>query len=146
MHRDSWLHVGGSVAINEAQYYAPGSYYLSGQYPSAPLYPREEQQLRRSGLLPHGPHAHHSHGVGGDWGNHPTGETCGSSFWTRINQRLHRLFPDVETYVAEIERSIYNVALANQGVNGSGIRYFTNLHEVKEDPTMIGELVCAMAV
>lgn len=76
--------------------------------------------------------------VGGDWGNHPTGETCGSSFWTRINQRLHRLWPDNETYVAEMERSIFNVALANQGLNGSGIRYFTNLHSIKETPTMIG--------
>jgi len=36
--------------------------------------------------------------------------------------------------VGEIERSLYNVALANQGPGGSGIRYFTNLHKSKQTP------------
>ena len=30
----------------------------------------------------------------------PTGELCGSVFWTAFNQRFHRLFPDNETFVA----------------------------------------------
>ncbi|RZA27569.1 MAG: hypothetical protein EOP02_09955, partial [Proteobacteria bacterium] len=47
----------------------------------------------------------------------PTTELCGNVFWTRFNQRFHLLNPDQEKYVAEIEKSIYNVALPNQ--NGS---------------------------
>jgi DUF1680 family protein len=51
-----------------------------------------------------------------------TGELCGSSFWSFLNQRLHALQPDREIYVNEIEKSIYNVALANQQ-GSEGIRY-----------------------
>jgi DUF1680 family protein len=48
-----------------------------------------------------------------------TGELCGSVFWAFLNQRFHLLYPDQEKYVAEIEKSIYNVLLANQaGTNG----------------------------
>jgi hypothetical protein len=67
-------------------------------------------------------------------GDPPTGELCGSVFWALFNQRFHRLFPEEEVYVAEIERSILNVGLAaqgqagsgGQGPNGVGIRYFAN--------------------
>jgi DUF1680 family protein len=59
------------------------------------------------------------------------GENCGSAFWILLNQRLHQLDPDNERYVAEIEKSIYNVILANQ--DGSrGIRYHTMLVGQKE--------------
>jgi DUF1680 family protein len=51
-----------------------------------------------------------------------TGELCGSSFWSFLSQRFHALYPDQEKYVNEIEKSIYNVALANQ-VGAEGIRY-----------------------
>jgi DUF1680 family protein len=51
-----------------------------------------------------------------------TGELCGSSFWSFLSQRFHALYPDQEKYVNEIEKSIYNVALANQ-VGAQGIRY-----------------------
>ncbi len=48
-----------------------------------------------------------------------TGELCGSVFWVRYNQRFHLLYPAAEKYVNEIEKSIYNVGLANQfGTNG----------------------------
>jgi hypothetical protein len=74
----------------------------------------------------------------------PTGELCGSVFWTKLNQRFHRLYPDNETFVAEMERSIFNVGLAamglpgagGEGPNGTGIRYFANQHKAKQLPSM----------
>lgn len=213
MFRDNWIHVGGSLAINEAQYYAPGSYHLDADTPDLPhrdtfrLLGRKDLQ----GATPHGDfsshslqhrnagdedgeggtdahthrrlpneaedpesnegehahsggpmhqskkadtgHKHHGHtqnghnsdhhgdgnvGEGGDWGNYPTGEMCGAVFWTKLNQRFHRLFPDNETFVGEIERELYNEALGHQGANGDGIRYFSNLNGVKENPAAIG--------
>ncbi len=61
------------------------------------------------------------------------GETCGSVFWALLNQRLHLLEPEQEKYIAEIEKAIYNVLLANQ-VGAEGIRYHTRLVMRKEDP------------
>lgn len=55
-----------------------------------------------------------------------TGELCGSVFWVRFNQRFQHLYPNEEKYVGEIEKSIYNVGLANQ-VGAKGIRYHANL-------------------
>lgn len=60
-------------------------------------------------------------------------ELCCSSFWLHLNQRLHRLFPDQERYVFEVEQSLYNIAIANQ--NGDeDIRYFAYLDEKKAAP------------
>ncbi|RYG73227.1 hypothetical protein EON80_03470, partial [bacterium] len=56
------------------------------------------------------------------------GELCGNVFWTRYNQRFHLLNPEDEKYVAEMEKSIYNVALPSQN-GGTGICYH---------PTMVG--------
>jgi hypothetical protein len=108
--------------------------------------------------------AHH-HGDGAMWnGQFPTGEFCGAMFWLKLNQRFHRLWPDNETFVGEIEREVYNEALTHQAPNGAGIRcarpllcippvpaplltrccspprcsYFSNLNGVKEDPGTIG--------
>jgi hypothetical protein len=103
MLRASWLHVGGSVAINEAQLYPPGSYFLE----------------------PPNPDWQHPTPT-------PTGELCGSSFWIKLNQRLQRLRPDVEAYAAEIERSLLNVVLAAISGDGLGIRYFARLHQHKD--------------
>jgi hypothetical protein len=62
------------------------------------------------------------------------GELCGSSFWVFLNQRLHLLHPEDERYINEIEKSLYNVALANQ--DGSyGFRYHTHLEGTKERAT-----------
>lgn len=61
-----------------------------------------------------------------------TGETCGSSFWVRFNQRFLAMHPEEEKYAAEIEKSIYNVALANQ-VEDKGIIYHTRLAGMKGD-------------
>ena len=61
---------------------------------------------------------------------HETGELCGNSFWIKLNQRFHLLYPTEEKYVSEIEKSIYNVAIANQ-YGPEGIRYFAKLIDRK---------------
>ena len=61
-----------------------------------------------------------------------TGETCGSVFWTRFNQRFQLLYPEQEKYANEIEKSIYNVGLANQ-VADHGIIYHARLVGMKGD-------------
>ena len=61
-----------------------------------------------------------------------TGELCGSSFWAFLNQRFHLLDPDEETYVTEIEKSIYNVGVANQ-FDGKGLFYHARLVGKKGD-------------
>ena len=70
-----------------------------------------------------------------------TGELCGSVFWTRFNQRLHLLYPEEEKYVNEIEKSIYNVALANQ-VGTKGIMYHAKLVGPKDDSVGISINTC----
>jgi len=62
-----------------------------------------------------------------------SGETCGSVFWMKFCQRFHQLYPTQEKYVAEIEKSIYNVGLANQ-VGGRGIIYHARLEGQREPP------------
>jgi uncharacterized protein len=62
------------------------------------------------------------------------GELCGSSFWAFLSQRFQLMHPDEERYAAEIEKSIYNVAMANQ--QGTlGLRYHTILVGKKEEGT-----------
>ncbi len=64
------------------------------------------------------------------------GEFCGSSFWTFLSQRFQLMAPDQERYAAEIEKSIYNIAMANQ--DGTyGLRYHTILVGNKEKGTRI---------
>jgi len=60
-----------------------------------------------------------------------TGELCGSVFWVKLNQRFHLLNPEDERYVSEIEKSIYNVAIANQ-IGAKGIRYYNVLADHKD--------------
>ena len=71
----------------------------------------------------------HSYFIG--WDSPWTGELCGSMFWVALSQRLHRLYPDVEKYVNEIEKSIYNIAVANQA-GSVGIRYHALLNKQKD--------------
>lgn len=61
-----------------------------------------------------------------------TGENCGSAFWIRFNQRLQLLNPEEEKYANEIEKSIYNVILANQ-VGSRGIIYHARLVGMRGD-------------
>jgi uncharacterized protein len=63
-------------------------------------------------------------------------ELCGNAFWTFLNQRFHTMDPEQEKYVSEIEKSIYNVALANQA-GAAGFRYHALLDHHKEKPTSI---------
>ena len=60
-----------------------------------------------------------------------TGELCGSVFWSLLNQRFHLLYPEQEKYVNEIEKSIYNVLIANQ-TGDKGIRYHAVLVDHKD--------------
>ncbi len=60
-----------------------------------------------------------------------TGELCGSVFWAFLNQRFHLLYPTEEKYVTEIEKSIYNILIANQ-IGTKGIRYHAVLVDHKD--------------
>ena len=60
-----------------------------------------------------------------------TGELCGCAVWLKFNQRFHQLFPMQEKYMGEIEKTIYNVCLANQEVGKMGIRYHALLEGKK---------------
>lgn len=62
------------------------------------------------------------------------GELCGSSFWVFLNQRFQQLHPDDERFATEIEKSIYNIGIANQD-GGVGLRYHTILEGKKESST-----------
>lgn len=64
------------------------------------------------------------------------GELCGNSFWVFLSQRFQMLDPDNERYAAEIEKSIYNVAMANQD-GSNGLRYHAILEGKKEKSTRI---------
>ena len=63
---------------------------------------------------------------------HKYNELCCTAYWMYLNQRLHRLFPEDEQYVAEIEKSIYNVILADQA-GSEGIRYHAYLEGHKDE-------------
>ena len=149
MLREAWILPGGSFALNEDNYYPPGSYYIgftgthvaahhhshddgdhvndvsADGYYHAPCMPGPGaegnttmsplQHLRRDAMRPAPVTS-----AGPNDGDPPTGELCGSVFWAKLNQRLHWLEPENETYVAEIERSIINVGLAALGYPGSG--------------------------
>ncbi|MBB5317479.1 beta-L-arabinofuranosidase domain-containing protein [Tunturibacter empetritectus] len=62
------------------------------------------------------------------------GELCGSSFWVFLSQRFQLLNPDEERYATEIEKSIYNVGMANPD-GGVGLRYHTVMEGKKEKST-----------
>jgi uncharacterized protein len=105
---DRWEHVGGSMAICETEWHrdkVTGERVLP-----EPGYPPGSYFLKRD--------------------NH-TGETCGSVFWIKFNQRFHQLYPDEEKYTAEIEKSLYNVCLANQ-LGGTTIRYHAFMQGKKD--------------
>jgi DUF1680 family protein len=116
---DKWEHVGGSIAICESKWSA------------------DEKGNRSQGKNDHAhpPHSYYLTSYG------HTGETCGSVFWIKFNQRFHRLFPNQEKYVAEIEKSLYNVILANQTDKGH-IRYHAKMQGRKENPRRTENTCC----
>ncbi|MDR0541609.1 MAG: glycoside hydrolase family 127 protein [Dysgonamonadaceae bacterium] len=111
---DKWEHVGGSIAICENQWFVEDGKRILKDWGDA---------HERS----HPPYSYYL----GSYGH--TGETCGSAFWIKLNQQLHRLFPKEEKYVAEIEKSIYNVILPCQNDKGL-INYHANMEGVKDYP------------
>lgn len=119
MFKESFLHLGGTVAIKEWKLYPPKSYYIDTT--------GEDAHGRNPGhnncpLLP-------SQNNSQCW--HSTGELCGQTFWIKLAQRLHRLRPFNEDYVTQIEQSLLNGVLSQIPPNGSGIRQFAVLHKVK---------------
>ena len=70
-----------------------------------------------------------------------TGELCGSVFFALLSQRFHFLYPEEEKYVNEIEKAVYNSALANQ-VGTQGIMYHANLVGKKDFKTGIHINTC----
>lgn len=114
MIHDNWEHVGGSIAICEKQWFVENG----------------KRVLKHWDGTEAGGYPPHSYFLDED--GH-TGEICGSVFWTKFNQRLHRLYPDDEKYVAEIEKTIYNIALASQAANGD-IRYHASIQARKDVP------------
>jgi uncharacterized protein len=70
-------------------------------------------------------------------------ELCCTSFWLLLNQRFHRLRPDVESYVAEIEASIYNIGIANQN-RDKNIFYFAHLDQEKINHKSLVHCCCGV--
>jgi DUF1680 family protein len=67
-----------------------------------------------------------------------TGELCGNVFWAVFNEQLRVLYPESgEKYVAEIEKSIYNIGIANQDPDGN-VRYHARLVDKKEKGECLG--------
>ncbi len=73
---------------------------------------------------------------------HKYNELCCTAHWIYLNQRYHRLFPDVEKYVGEIEQSIYNVVVANQ-IGQEHIRYHAYLDIQKDGDRSTPVSCCA---
>jgi DUF1680 family protein len=97
---DHWEHTGGSMAICENHWKVDSTgkrQLVNWDATNHTSHPPQSYYLTNSGH---------------------TGETCGSTFWIKFNQRLHLLYPDQEKYVTEIEKSIYNVILAAQTTEG----------------------------
>lgn len=111
-------------------YRATGApYYLKAVLGARELYKRDWQHP--GGGIVMCEHMTAEPGCGWIAKRYPYNELCCSAFWINFNQRLHRLFPDEEDYVNEIERSIYNIALANQD-GPRAIRYFAHLEGNKD--------------
>ncbi|HZH65899.1 MAG TPA: beta-L-arabinofuranosidase domain-containing protein [Flavisolibacter sp.] len=108
---DRWEHTGGSIAICENHWKVTDG----------------KRSLVNWDTTNHTSHPPRSYYLT-DKGH--TGETCGSAFWIKFNQRLHLLFPEEEKYIAEIEKSIYNVILAAQ-TNEGRIHYHAKMEGTK---------------
>jgi len=119
---DKWEHVGGSIAICENQWFVEDG-------------KRRLKHYDNRSYCSHPPCSYYLDGYG------HTGEFCGSVFWVKFNQRLHRLYPAEEKYVSEIEKSLYNIALANQRPSGQ-IAYHAVMQGRKETPSRASNSCC----
>ncbi|MDR2763752.1 MAG: glycoside hydrolase family 127 protein [Tannerella sp.] len=109
---ENWEHAGGSIAICENQWDIENG-------------KRVLKHWDKTHECSHPPRSYYLTGYG------HTGETCGTVFWVKFNQRFHQLYPNEEKYMAEIEKSIYNVSLANLQNDGP-LRYHTIMQGKKE--------------
>jgi uncharacterized protein len=73
---------------------------------------------------------------------HKYNELCCSAHWLYLNQRLHQLYPDVEAYAAEIEKTLYNIVIANQ-VGQKYIRYHAYIDIQKDNDFSTPVSCCA---
>jgi DUF1680 family protein len=73
---------------------------------------------------------------------HKYNELCCSAHWIYLNQRYHLLNPEVEEHVAEIEKSIYNIAIANQD-SSEHIRYHAYIDTQKDEDRYTPVSCCA---
>jgi hypothetical protein len=141
MSMDHFIHVGGAMAYNQNNpkapgapgSYSPGSYHLNeyGWWPPTGETCGESVSHQGSQMT----RVASSQGPSTDCISRLSC-LAGSVMWAKFNQRMHRVFPEEEKYTTEIERSIYNIGIAAQGVflngsRGAGIRYFAVLHGVK---------------
>lgn len=65
------------------------------------------------------------------------GETCGSVFWVWINSEFAQLFPDDESYSAEIEEVLFNIAPTIINPRGD-VRYHNTMEGVKDKGSSAG--------
>jgi len=70
-------------------------------------------------------------------------ELCCSSFWLLLNQRFHKLYPDDEQFVAEMEASILNIGIANQN-HDLNINYFALLDKAKVNYDSLVHCCCGV--
>jgi hypothetical protein len=73
---------------------------------------------------------------------HKYNELCCTAHWVYLNQRYHRLYPEVESYVSEIEKSLYNIVIANQ-VEQEHIRYHAYIDIQKDGDRSTPVSCCA---
>lgn len=123
MFSESFMHIGGTVAIKEWKLYPPKSYYIDTTGEDAHGTLKGHNNCSWKGDWSMGIHARDC------W--HSTGELCGQTFWIKLTARLQRLRPLVEMYAAQIEQTLLNGVLSQITHDGSGIRQFAVLHKVK---------------
>lgn len=73
---------------------------------------------------------------------HKYNELCSSAHWLYLNQRYHRLYPQVESYVGEIEKTLYNIIVANQ-IGQEHIRYHAYIDIQKDGDRSTPVSCCA---
>lgn len=117
------------------------NYYLTAVLGAYELYRRDWQHVGGGIVMCEGMPANYP---GCNWINQKNhyNELCCTAFWIYLNQRLHRLFPEKEEYTGEIEKSLFNIAIANQE-GGDGIRYFAYMEGKKQAP---GSVHCCCGV
>jgi DUF1680 family protein len=73
---------------------------------------------------------------------HKYNELCCTAHWIYLNQRYHQLYPELEEHVGEIEKSLYNIAIANQS-GSEHIRYHAFIDTQKDENRSTPVSCCA---